>query len=120
MTAWRGRSTLLLSAAVSAAALTACGASGPTDKDQIAAIIKHEGSSPSTLCSHLTSELLARLGGKSGCLHEASSAAPDPTTHATSITVGGHTATAVVSDRAGTRTIGLVKDNGVWKVSRVG
>jgi hypothetical protein len=46
-------------------------------------------------------------------------AAADPTTHTTSIHVHGHAATAVVSDRAGTRTIRLVKQNGVWNVSAV-
>jgi hypothetical protein len=120
MTASRGRFTPMLIAGVSVAALTACGSSGPSDKDQIAAIIKREGTNPSTLCTHLTSQLLVRLGGKGGCLREASSAAPDPTTRATSIQVGGDTATAVVIDRAGSRTVRLVKDNGAWKVSRVG
>jgi hypothetical protein len=116
----RGYFPLLLSVAVSAATLSACGSSGPTDKDQIATIIKREGTHPSTLCSHLTSPMLARLGGMSGCLRQASSAAVDPTTHATSIKVSGHTATAVVVDRIGTRPISLVKQKGVWKVAGVG
>jgi hypothetical protein len=110
---------LLLSAAVSALTLGACGSSGPTNKQQIASIIKREGTNPSTLCGHLTSPMLDRLGGRSGCLHAASAAPADPTTHATSIKVSGPTATAVVTDRAGTRTISLVQQKGVWKISGV-
>jgi hypothetical protein len=120
MTGRPGRSTVPPSAAVTAAALRACGSSGPTDKDQIAAIVTHEGKDPSTLCSHLTSNLPARPGGRSGCLRQASSASPDPTTHATSIKVSEHSATAVVIDRTGRRTISLIKDNGAWKVASVG
>ena len=110
---------LLSVAALSAAMLAGCGASGPTEKQKIAAFVKHEGADPATLCAHLTDSLLTRLGGKSGCLHAASLTAADPTTHATSISVHGPTATATVTDRAGTRTLTLVKQQGVWKVSGV-
>jgi hypothetical protein len=44
---------------------------------------------------------------------------PDPTTRATSIKVYGPNATAVVVDRAGTRTVSLVEQKGVWKISGV-
>ncbi|HEY2651302.1 MAG TPA: hypothetical protein VGI50_05225 [Solirubrobacteraceae bacterium] len=110
---------LLLSAAVAAAMLAGCGASGPTEKQKIATVVKREGADPSTLCSHLTGSLLTRLGGQSGCLHAASVTPADPTTHAISIDVHGPTATAVVIDRAGTRTVSLVRQRGVWKISGV-
>jgi hypothetical protein len=112
-------SRLLLVAAAGAAALAGCGSSGPTEKQEIASVVKHEGADPSTLCGHLTGSLLIRLGGESGCLHMASITPPDPTTHATSIKVHGPNATAVVVDRAGTRTVSLVEQKGVWKISGV-
>lgn len=110
---------LLVSGTVSAALLAGCGTSGPTEKEKIAAVVKHEGTDPATLCGHLTDSLLTRLGGESGCLHQASLAPADPTTRATTIKVHGHTATAVVVDRAGTRTVSLVNQKGVWKISGV-
>lgn len=104
---------------MAAAALAGCGSSGPSDKDQIAAIIKHEGTNPVSLCDHLTDALLARLGGKSGCRQEAAAAATDPTTRASSVTVHGNSASAVVVNRAGRRIVAFVKQKGVWKVSGV-
>jgi hypothetical protein len=59
------------------------------------------------------------LGGKSGCLHQAASIAPDPTTHATAVRVHRNTATAVVINRNGSRAITLIKQKGVWKVAGV-
>jgi hypothetical protein len=103
-----------------ALALSGCGASAPTDKQLIASIVKREGTHPATLCDHLTSSLLTRLGGRRGCLAEAVSAATDPTTHATAIRVHRNSATAVVVNRNGSRTITLVKRKGVWKVAGVG
>jgi hypothetical protein len=97
-----------------------CGSSGPSDRDQIAAIVKQEGISPGTLCNHLTDSLLASLGGKAGCLRQAAVASADPTTRATSVSVHGPAATAVVVNRAGTRTIAFVKQRGAWKVAGVG
>ena len=113
------RSRLLLAAAA-ALTLSACGASGPTDKQQIASVVKREGTHPASLCDHLTDSLLARLGGKRGCATQAASAAKDPTTHAASIRVRHNTATAVVVNRNGSRTITLIKRKGVWKVAGVG
>lgn len=105
---------------VGALALAGCGSSnGPTNKQQIAAIIKHEGSRPATLCNYLTDALLSNLGGKGGCLRQAASSAPDPTTRATSIRVHGSTASAVEIDRHGTHTLSFVKHKGGWKVSGV-
>jgi hypothetical protein len=116
----RGRYPALLTGAVlTALMLSGCGSSAPRAKDEIAAIIRHEGNHPATLCDHLTDSLLARLGGRSGCLHQAASAASDPTTHATSIRVRGNAATALVVDRNGTRTIRLVRQRGVWKIAGV-
>jgi hypothetical protein len=110
---------LLLSAALCVMMLAGCGSSGPTEKQKIATVVKREGADPSTLCTHLTGSLLTRLGGRSGCLHAASVTPADPTTHATSIDVHGSTATAVVVDKAGTRTVSLVRQRGVWKISGV-
>jgi len=115
----RARVHGLLAGAAFAAMLTGCGSSAPSDKEKIAAIVKREGTSPATLCSHLTDALLARLGGKRVCLHQAASASSDPTTHATSIKVHGKSATALVVNRAGTRTISLVNQKGVWKIAGV-
>lgn len=109
----------LLAAAGIAAILAGCGSSGPTDKAQISAIIKREGASPVTLCSHLTEELLASLGGKSGCVRQAASAATDRTTHVTSVRVHGSAATALVVDRSGQHAIRLVKRRGAWKIAAV-
>jgi hypothetical protein len=81
------------------------------------AVVKREGTNPASLCHHLTSALLVRFGGESGCLHAAATAAKDPTTHATGVKVRGATATALVSDRSGSRTIKLVKRKGVWLVT---
>ena len=100
-------------------ALSACGASGPTDRQLIASIVKREGVHPATLCDHLTTSLLARLGGRRGCRAQAASAAADPTTHATAIRVHRNAATAIVVNRNGRRTISLIKQKGVWKVAGV-
>jgi hypothetical protein len=114
------RAALLLGATTIATLLAGCGSSGPSDRDQIAAIVKQEGVAPATLCNHLTDALLASLGGRAGCLRQAAAASADPTTRATSVSVHGTGATAVVVNRAGTRTIAFVKERGAWKVAGVG
>jgi hypothetical protein len=110
---------LLLIVVLAAAILSGCGTSAPTDRDQIAAIIKSEGTDPASLCGHLADTLLARFGGKSACLRQAASSAKDPSTHAASVKVHGRSATAIVADRSGSRTITLVKQRGNWKISGV-
>ncbi len=110
---------LLAAALASLALLSGCGSSGPTDRQQIAAIVKREGVTPASLCDHLTPSLLARVGGRGACLRQAATAAPDPTTHATAVRIDRNTATAVVVDRAGARTISFVKQRGAWKIAGV-
>jgi len=99
--------------------LAGCGSSAPSNREQIAAIIKQEGTRPASLCAHLTPSLLATLGGRSGCLRQAASAVADPTTHAVSIEVRGKHATAVEVDRNGSHTLRLVKLAGSWKLAGV-
>ena len=101
------------------AALGGCGSGGPDDRTQIGSIVKDEGTRPASLCHHLTSSLLVRFGGLGNCLSRAASAAQDPSTHAAAVSVRGHTATAVVRDRAGSRSITLVKQQGSWLISGV-
>jgi hypothetical protein len=113
------RAALLLGATLVATLLAGCGSSGPSDRDQIAAIVKQEGIDPGTLCDHLTEALLASIGGKAGCLRQAAAASADPTTRVTSVSVHGRAALAVVVNRAGTRTIALLKERGAWKVAGV-
>jgi hypothetical protein len=108
-----------LIAIAAAASLAGCGAAAPTDKQQIASIIRREGTHPATLCSHLTDSLLARLGGRRACVAQAASVPADRSTHATGIRVRRNVATAVVINRNGRRTISLIKQRGVWKVSAV-
>ncbi len=110
---------LLASASLAAAVVGGCGSGGPDDRAQIGTIVKDEGTQPATLCHHLTGALLARFGGLSNCLSRAASAASDPSTHATAVTVRGSTATAVVRDRTGSRSITLVKQKGNWLISGV-
>jgi hypothetical protein len=107
----------LVGGAAALALLTGCG--GQSDNDQIAAIVKQEGTNPASVCDHLAGPLLSRMGGKAGCLREAGSSVRDPTTRATAIRVQGRTATAVVLDSAGSQTITLLKQNGSWKVAAV-
>jgi hypothetical protein len=109
----------LLVALAAAVTLSACGGSGPTDRQLIASIVKREGVRPASLCDHLTQSLLSRLGGRRRCVIEAASAAPDPTTHATAIRIHRNTATAVVVNRNGRRTISLIKHKGVWELAAV-
>lgn len=116
----RPRVALLLGAITIATLLAGCGSSGPTDRDQIAAIVKQEGSDPATLCNRLTTGLLSRLGGHEGCMRQAASSSADSTTRAASVTVRGKSATAVVVNRSGTRTISFVKEKGGWKLAGVG
>ena len=115
----RSASILLAAATLVAVGLAACGSGAPSDKEQIAAIVKDEGATPATLCRHLTADLLARLGGLNGCQSRAATAARDPSARASAVTVRGGTATATVSDRAGTRRITLVKQKGSWLISGV-
>ena len=110
---------LLASLAVAVPLLSACGSGAPSSRDLISTIVKQEGSNPATVCNHLIDALLARLGGRRTCLRQAASAAKDPATHARSVRVHGSSATAVVVDRTGTRTITFVKLRGVWKISGV-
>jgi hypothetical protein len=115
----RGLLLALISCGALLAVLSGCGTSAPSDSDQIAAIIKQEGTDPASVCAHLADSLLSRLGGKAACLRQASSSSKDPTTHATAVKVHGNTATAVVADRSGANTITLLKQQGVWKVATV-
>jgi hypothetical protein len=110
---------LLASLAVAVPLLSACGSGAPSERDQIATVVRQEGTNPATVCDHLIDSLVARLGGRRTCLRQAASAAKDPTTHATSVRVHGTGATAVVVDRTGTRTITFVKQRGIWKISGV-
>jgi len=116
----RHPSALLAVVLATAATLLSSCAGGASDADQIAAVVKDEGTNPASLCGHLTNALLLRFGGKSNCLRQAASAAKDPTTHASGVKVSGSTATAVVGDRSGSRKLTFVKQNGVWKVSGTG
>ena len=120
MTNHRRSAALPLTAIITAALLAACGSSGPSERDQIAAIVKQEGANPATLCDHLTDQMLSRLGGKAGCMRQAAVSSADPTTRVTSVSVHDRSASAVVVDRAGTRTISFVKETDGWKVAGVG
>jgi H+/gluconate symporter-like permease len=108
----------LLALVATASILSGCGG-GVSDKDQIAAIVKDEGTNPATLCNHLTNALLVRFGSRSACLRVAASSAKDPSAHATGVTVHGTNATAVVADRNGSRMVTFVRQKGVWKVAGV-
>ena len=111
---------LLASASLAAAVLAGCGSSGPSDRSQIATIVKDEGTRPATLCHHLTNALLVRFGGLPNCLSRAAASPLGiPSTRASAVTVRGLTATAVVSDRTGSRPVTLVKQNGTWQISGV-
>jgi hypothetical protein len=110
------RASLTLAATMAAAG---CGTSAPSDRTQIETIVKDEGARPASLCHHLTDSLLVRFGGLNDCLARAASAARDPSAHATAIKVHGLSATAVVIDSSGTRSITLVKRKGAWLVSGV-
>ena len=113
------RAPVLLAAALTAGTLAACGSSGPSDREQIGSIVKDEGTRPATLCHHLTESLLVRFGGLTNCLSRAASASRDPSTRASQVAVQGKTATAVVIDSAGRRSITLVKQKGSWLISTV-
>jgi len=113
------RASILLAALLTAGALAACGSGGPTDREQIGAIVKDEGTHPVTLCHHLADSLLVRFGGLGNCLSRAASASRDPSTRATHVAVQGKTATAVVVDSTGSRSITLVKQKGSWLISGV-
>lgn len=110
---------LLAAALTTAAVAAACGSGGPTDQEQIGAIVRAEGTKPASICHHLTNALLVQFGGLDNCLSRAASAAHDPSTHATQVSVRGNTATAVVIDSTGTRSIALVKQKGTWLISAV-
>lgn len=101
------------------ACVAGCGSSGSSDTDQIAAIVKSEGTDPASICRHLTQALLNRLGGHSACMHAAASSPKDPSTRTKTISVRGNAATAVVVDKNGTSTIALLKEKGAWKISAV-
>jgi hypothetical protein len=108
-----------LAAALAAVALAGCGTSAPTDREQIGAIVKAEGTQPATVCHHLTDALLVRFGGLGSCLSRAAAATRDPSTRATQVAVSGNTATAMVTGAAGNRSIALVKYRGSWLISSV-
>lgn len=110
---------LLLTTLIAAVALGGCGSSAPSDQAQIATLVRDEGTKPASLCRRLSDPLLARFGGLSNCLSRAGSAARDPSTHATGVRIRGRSATAVVSDRTGRRSITLVKQKGTWLISGV-
>jgi hypothetical protein len=98
--------------------LAACGGGGKSDKDKITSVIVQGGRTPATLCDHLDSPTLVRLGGKSGCL-KASRAkdAKDLKVKVDSVQVSGDKATAKITGRGGRDTVHLVKKDGDWKIT---
>lgn len=106
---------------LSALALVGCGSSGSSGssaKDQINSIVSAEGQDPGSLCDHMTSALLAKLGGStSACKKQAASSTKDSSVHTSKVTVNGNKATAVVVDKSGTRTVTFANEGGSWKLS---
>src|SRR3954470_24787740 len=99
-----------------AVALSACGGSN-SDEDQIKDLVKKVDDNPTALCDNATKELLAQLGGESGCktlAKQDNNSGGD--SKVSNVKVNGDTATATVTDKTGPSTVTFQKEDGDWKV----
>ncbi len=117
----------LVFAAVSALALACGGGGGDTDKQDVEDVIRKLGAAgPSDIdyfIDHVTANALHTVVGtdEAGCRADAAACIGKPSTVTIkSTTVSGDTATVRADFKSGSDTksyeIGLVKENGTWKI----
>jgi hypothetical protein len=112
----RGLALLLV---VPALALGACGG-GDSDEDDIKGIINDVSDEPASICDHATKTVLQQVGGSvEACRKAAAGQKSNSDVKVNSVDVNGDKATAKIKSSGGERTIGLVKEDGEWKVSNV-
>lgn len=99
--------------------LAACGGGGGnSDEDKIKDIINGVAKDPSTLCDHITPELLKGVGGsKAKCVEASKGGTKNAKIDITKVEVKGKNATATVKDKNGSSTLKLVKAGDDWQVS---
>jgi hypothetical protein len=108
---------LTVAAVGGALALAACGGGSNSDEDQIKDLVSKVDDNPTALCDNATKELLAQLGGKSGCetlAKQDKNSGGD--SKVSNVKVNGDTATATVTDKSGPSTVTFQKEDGDWKV----
>lgn len=98
-------------------ALVAIGGSTPSEVARVTALLSAGSTAPQTLCDHLSSPLLAVVGGHDACVASSPERGPSADVHDVRIT--GSTATAVVTSSDGDEHFHLVKRDGDWKVDDV-
>src|SRR5690242_10417504 len=96
---------LVVAVASASLALAACGGGGNSDEDQIKSLVKKVDDNPAALCDNATKDLLAQLGGKSGCQQLAKTNKNNSKSKVTNVKVNGDTATATVTDSSGPSTV---------------
>src|SRR3954447_11985082 len=98
--------TLALALVAPALALSACGGSGSSDKDQITDIVNEVAKTPVALCDHLSTELLksAFNGSVDKCKAAAKDQKSDGAADIKSVDISGDNATVKLSDNAGDST----------------
>src|SRR4051794_4097359 len=114
--------TLALALVAPALALSACGGSGSSDKDQITDIVNEVAETPAALCDHLSTELMkSTFGGSVDKCKEAGKAQKsDGEADIKSIDISGDNATVKLSDDAGDNTVKFAKQDGEWVVTASG
>lgn len=104
--------------AVPAVALSACGSSGSSDKDQLSTIITSVARTPSKYCDDVSKAMLAQIGGLARCQAGITTqGAVDPNPTVNSVTVSGSSAVVHLTDRGGKQAVKFVKENGKWRVA---
>jgi hypothetical protein len=117
----RNTKYLALLLIVPALGLTACGSDdkGSSDKDQLTSIINDVAANPAKLCDVAGKALLEQAfsGSVADCKKAAASSSSDGKATIKTLDVSGDTATATVTDKAGTSNIKFAKQDGDWKVT---
>ena len=98
-------------------AIVATGGGPSTESGRIDALLSTGASEPRTLCDHLSSGMLAAIGGRDACLAVSPERGPGGTV--SRIRIDGTSATAVVNGDQGTEHVRLLLEDGDWKVDEV-
>jgi hypothetical protein len=97
--------------------LVALNLGGGSESGRISALLTRGASDPATLCDHLSSGMLAAIGGHDACVAASPERAPAATVE--NVRVDGDAATAVVVRDTGEERVRLLRQNGDWKVDDV-
>lgn len=121
------RRALALLLVVPAVVLGACGGTSDkdSDKDAITKILRDTSQDATTVCDHVTKELLKQLGGEKSCRKAAAGAPKQTHIKVSAVEVRGDKATGKVASKVNSgvdnnQQLDLVKEDGDWKIASPG